>query len=291
MKLSQSFNILIKITVPIIVAFFVSCSTEPIILEPESVGDYYAYCTLLTTGSTHQILLGKSVPENKPIDIGNAQVTIFADSERTNFSYMGNGIYQNIKNKLEVKPGRNYHLNIQLPDGKSITGETTVPNEFNILFPAEEDTVEYDVNNQADTLTMPKVSWKASTGALSYQLAFEFVENNNLKISDIPVSTLRTCTFMPELLANDIQDATKQSIVQATLYVAALDSFNLVLPATRLFLPKFYDINPKTFREFNLKYQNELDSESKPSTNLSNAFGLFNSANIQQRKLWLKLKI
>ncbi|MEX2285423.1 MAG: DUF4249 family protein [Gemmatimonadota bacterium] len=44
--------------------------------------------------------------------------------------------YQTLDRALEVEPGRTYRLNVTTPDGRRLTGSTTVPADFQLLRPA-----------------------------------------------------------------------------------------------------------------------------------------------------------
>ena len=269
-----------------------SCSLDPIISDRESLGDFYAYSSLIT-GKRVQVLLGKTVPENPPVDIDNARVTMGYDSFTVPLSYAGDGLYCDINDELIVQPGQDYELSILLPDKKTIEGKTTIPGTFDIIYPTENDTVFYDQTQPSDTLRFPKISWSESEGAHAYVLSLQIENDDSFQVFSTCVTTFRTQTFLPEIILNADQILKREITAKGYITVAAVDSFTILPPCLRSFLPALYDYDSlTTYRDISAKYLQEYnDNQARPSSNLTNALGVFNSIHLVRREIWLKIFI
>lgn len=210
----------------IIILLFTGCSTEPIVIDPETTGDYYVFCELNPKYKQQQVLVGKTVPENYPIDVTDAVVTIQTDSQLVHFIYLGKGYYADIYTKLRVTAGTTYHLKVKLPNRNMITGIITTPGPFEILIPASGDTITHYLSRTLDTLALPRIEWSASTGVLFYVPQL-YVDDDTISANEH--STNQTTAFMPELEPriswNDSLSGEK--IVAAKLVVIAYDSTHL----------------------------------------------------------------
>ena len=79
--------------------------------------------------------------------VNNAKVKVYNDQQSINFRYKvdttasyGNFIGEYYTNNPAVPciyPKSSYYLNVTTEDGLNLTGSTTVPAEFNIIFPTD----------------------------------------------------------------------------------------------------------------------------------------------------------
>lgn len=122
----------------------------------------------------------------------DAVVTIAnGNGEAIRLEPIGNGFYRDTQNRLSVRNGERFRLNVD-QDGTLYTAETTVPPAFHINGLSDGDTVSvpYDhVPSQTDPIPFLHLSWTASPGSFFYRIA--------ALRSDVPYATLDH-TFEPD---------------------------------------------------------------------------------------------
>jgi len=256
----------------ILLLAFLSCSLDPVVIDPESMGDYYVDCLLSPTFEYQEVLVGKSIPESKPVDIKDAQVSITDLTENVvvTFTHIKNGIYRDIEKRLNVVYGHSYHLEVTLENGQRITGEKTLPDDFEIRAPAFGDTLGYFLEYKLDTLQMPHVGWTASENA-SFYSAHLLIETDNVRGGS--VFTYRNHILIPEIIPKFswADTLTDSSLVQASLVVFAYDSSQMFIPTTRLFLDNFVDYTREEWQ----KAINSYSTDVKQNSNVQGGIGRF----------------
>ena len=81
----------------------------------------------------HSYRIEEYMPESEGIT--NAQVTIRSDSQTVQFEHAGEGNYRDAGNSLLLIPGTTYHLEVEVPDGRELTGSCIMPAKPEIINP------------------------------------------------------------------------------------------------------------------------------------------------------------
>jgi hypothetical protein len=264
------------------------CSLDPIVTQPERMGDYYVFCKIQTQNSSQTVLVGKSVPESLPQDIDDATVTMQVQGESFELSSIGKGYYRDLREKIPVLPGKMYNLNVTLPNGENVSGSARVPGAFQITHPAEGDTIPCVLTTTPDTLTMPRVSWTPSEFARYYSVSLVVPHN---RISAATPHTFRNEVYFPELIASFNQDsvAVEPILLETKLWVTAYDSSRIEVPFhPRLFIDSSSDLTPEEEEMMNSEsYQATIYT----MTNLQGALGTFSANNRVEITIFLKIYI
>ena len=169
-----------------------SCTNDPIVHDPESLGLYDLRCKIAPSNSQLGAILEFINPENMPIDTHGATVTISGEEQLVTLSEIKPGFYTSGEALLEIKPGGQYGLSATCPDGSVLNGKTFVPGPFRIVKNSPNDTLEYIVKTfskqpwRQDNIP-PKIFWTRSQHALSYTLLIRGQK-----------SSVDTTVFLPE---------------------------------------------------------------------------------------------
>ena len=272
----------------VIVSFLISssCSLEPVVIEPETLGEYFVFCTLTPTLEEQELLLGKTVPENLPVPIANARVIISDDTHSVKLSHVGSGVYRDVDRLLKIRAGIKYSLNIALSHGKTILGETIIPGDFEIIFPSKGDTINHFLTSKLDTSLLCHVRWTQSKAAKFYTL---YLEINDKNITSTFINTFRNTAIIPELwpILSTPDSLTGEEIVSARLWVFARDSTFHFIPQGRHFLDFFTDYTEEELQEF---YNNSFRQFNRERTNLKGAIGAFCGISSASTEICLKIE-
>ena len=227
-----------------------ACSTDPVVIQPETLGDYYAFCTLSPGYEYQEVLVGKAIPESKWLDIDDALVSI-KDIESDNivyFTHIINGVYRDIDRKLEILNSHSYYLKVLFSNGHVITGTTFAPDDFTILAPVPNDTIEYFMGIKLDTLKMAKVKWTKAEGAKFYSV---FLQINDDMFNSVPVYTFQSQVYLPEIIPRfDWSSVIKDTVlVKSVLMVSAYDSTQSFNASRRAFIDGFVDFTEEQWHE------------------------------------------
>jgi len=264
-----------------------SCSLDSVVVDPDTLGDYFVFCTLAPSFEKQELLLGKTVPENLPVAITDASVIISDDTHSVIFSHTGSGIYRDVNRLLKIQAGNHYRLNITLDNGKIISGETVIPDNFNILVPSVGDTINHFLTSKLDTSSLCHVCWTESIGAKYYTV---YLEINDKNITSTFINTFRQTALIPELLPKlSMSDSLKgEEIIPAKLYVFARDSTFNFFPNKRVFLDFFTDFTEKELAEWYNSYPWRFNEKR---TNLKGAIGAFSGISSANTEIYLKVKM
>jgi len=212
--------------------FLISCSTDPLVLNPEALGDYYIRSKISPNLDRQGVIVGKTIPENMPIDITNAIITISSENQSVCFDEIEAGIYVDTQKQLKVLPGNFYTIDAKFPDGHLMNGRTTVPDEFQFITSSIKDTLVYILldkgNYFSNEIIAPEIAWSKSEHALSYELLI--VEKEGIKGR---ITTIDTSVVLPSLypIQNLQLDTTISWIDLAVIIeVVAHDSSFLAYP-------------------------------------------------------------
>ena len=267
-----------------------SCSLDPVVIDPETLGDYYVFCTLSPGYSHQEILVGKSVPEDLPVAITDAEVTIRSDSQSVMFTHIKNGLYRDENNDLKLNPGSTYTLDIKLQNGEQITGETTLPGTFDILYPHDGDTVQHFLSRTLDTLLLAHVGWLQSERAKFYSVYLKIEDD---LIAGNLVSTFRSDVIIPELTPRFLwTDTLKCEIMTpALLYIFAHDSTQRFPGYSRCFLDPYTDFTWKDLEDWIIGFEDRIQGFDADKIKLKGAIGVFNSIGMSKKEINLKVTI
>lgn len=265
------------------------CSLEPKVIEPETLGNYYVFCTLAPTFDEHKLEIAKSLPEIMPEPVTDAEVYIRNSTKTVRLTHTQGSKYRDVNRELQIQPGETYYLDIFRNGHKIINGQTTLPGPFNILTPENGDTVNYTLQQGTiDTLSFPRVKWSESQRAKYYSVNLKI--DNDLVGGNIH-NTFRKSIFFPEILPRfSNQDSVKKTIlVPAQLYVFALDSsFVFIGFNSRRFMDSFADWTREESEEVSKYYPYWYD---KSKINLNGAAGAFNGTSMAKIDIFVKIKI
>jgi len=287
-------RLLIMKQIPYFLVFFLlltlsGCSLEPKVIEPETLGNYYIFCTLAPTFDEHKLEIGKSLPEIMPEPVTDAEVYIRNSTKTVHLTHTQGSKYRDVNRELQIQPGETYYLDIFRDGHKIINGQTTLPGPFDILIPGNGDTVNYTLSRGAiDTLSFPQVKWSESHRAKYYSVNIKI--DNDLVEGNVH-NTFRRAIFFPDIVPKfSYQDSVKKTIiVPAQLYVFALDSsFVFMNFNARRFGENITDWTREEAKEAGKYYPYWYD---KSKINLNGAAGAFNGISMAKIDIFVKIKI
>jgi len=279
-----------KIIILFILIMTLSCSLDPVIIDPESLGDYFVFCTLCPGFNHQSLLLVKTKPEKLPTEITDAVVTINSDIQSVQFTHIKKGVYQDVVQKLIVKSGMKYNLNIELTDGRIITGQTILPGHYKITSPSAGDTIQHFLSQKLDTLLLPHVKWTKSVGAKYYTVLLDL---NDSLMTNKAVSTFRNDIIFPELIPKFSWGDTIEceKLVKTNLYVFARDSSARFIPMTRAFLDSFTDYTSMEEDDWFNGFQDKIQGYDSTKIKLYGAIGVFNGISMEKEEIYMKVNI
>lgn len=158
-------------TLLLLCILFVYCSIDPVVQDADTVGDYFAYCTLSPELEKQIVLVGRTVPESLPYWYDNVVITLSGCGQSSQFRYLSNGRYEEIPPCVPLKGDSLYSLNVLFPGGHRITATTRMPGDFAIIDPAPGDTLYYQLGPRSNPKyhqVLPAVEWLPSSGAYYY---------------------------------------------------------------------------------------------------------------------------
>ncbi len=202
----------------VIFLLVVSCSLDPVIIEPETLGDYYISCTLSPEVEFQHVLLGKTVPESDPVDINDAVIYISSHQQNVRFYNIGNGLYQDSKEKLMVTAGQYYELRAELKNGHVIKAQTVLPDTIEFLSPLRGDTVAHYIGSDIDTSMLAKIKWKASENAEHFTVIL--IVPDSSEFAGRVLNTFRHEVYIPAIVPR-YQTPTGPIILPDTLFAPA----------------------------------------------------------------------
>ena len=200
------------------------CTTDPVVIDPQTLGDYYVYSVISPNIDQQGAIVGKTIPENMPYDISGALVQIHGDDGTFALKEYKPGIYIDMDNTLRIIPAVKYFLTVMLPNGRRLSGETTVPGRFNILNHA--DSLDYTIRGTGDSAEyqVPCISWTRSANAYDYNLS---ITNVKKEWDSGGFATSDTTVSMPILYSfNAMRDDTTISSmkIETAIKITARDS-------------------------------------------------------------------
>ena len=210
------------------VTCFFSCTTDPVLIDADSLSEYYVRSKISPNVNSIGVIVGKTFPENMPDDIGGARVTVTGAQSYVLLKEWKPGRYIDAAKDLSILPGHNYNLSITLPEGNVINGRTTVPGDFGLVDAIHSDTLEYTFYKINDHYLVnslaSEISWNKSLHALSYRVFLEPLSGNFPAGSKTTIDT-NTVVKLYRLHHNIFMDSFSDQIVSKYLInITAFDS-------------------------------------------------------------------
>jgi len=242
------------------------CSTDPILVDPDSLGEYYLNCKISPGISQQTVWIGKTVPEFMPQDIEGAKVIIQSDDQSVVLAPGKAGEYIDVSSNLIVAPGKRYQISALLPDGAFLTAHTVVPVQCKLL--SSTDTLQYivDIPNTPYTLPdrlariAPLIRWTRSEHGFSYRITF----GSSLS------STVDTSLTLPWA---------KELIPQSEIIPSSMVSYRAVSLAITVFdstyLPPISSYMSAAARQRIIDLSQQLNLVQGDNDNINGGFGYF----------------
>ncbi len=145
------------------------CSIEPVVYKEETVGDYFAYCTLAPYRDKQQVLVGRTVPESLPRYYQDAVVILSGAGSSSVLEPVKEGVYEEPGRGIPIIGDSLYTLSVLFPDEHRIRAECRVPGNFHMLTPQSGDTLDVRISPYPYTNTvLPHIYWSESRNAYYY---------------------------------------------------------------------------------------------------------------------------
>jgi len=200
-------------------------STKKEIYNPEYEPEISVFSVISTDNGDEFVIVEKTMRLNESdlnsssTIIDDAQVFVKDGTENVQFrfykrpggsawrdDYLSLGIYLDLNNELRAETGRTYQLTVRVPDGRTVTGSTTIPPVPEITRPAQGTAL------RKDNIKNTSIHWRDnpnSTGEKINILSDYFVYEPPATLSDVD----------DYLLVNDVVPLSDT----ATIKIAALD--------------------------------------------------------------------
>ena len=253
-----------------------SCSLDPVVHDEETIGDYFAYCTLAPYVEKQKVLVGQTVPESLPRYDSNVLVTLFGAGGISSFTHTKNGIYEEVSPCLPIIGDSVYTLNVLFPDGHQIEAHTRIPGDFIILEPQPGDTLYYQIGSRESPSTnaiLPFVEWTTSKHTYYYQAEGRTEEIYGWDIARTNYTRIYV-PYYPYHIINTIFPPEYDAQVQ--LVITAIDSSRVFSAISRWsMLPDSLDYKSG----FNLIDEGNLSGINYNQLDIQGGIGFFNAVN------------
>lgn len=258
------FGFIMKIVKLVFLLFFIaSCTTDPILVNPDLSGDYFVRCKIWPGIEKVGAVVGKTRPQDISVDISGAVVAITHNNQSTILSEYQAGFYIDQVKEIKVVSGEKYSILVNLPDGHVLSGDTFVPGDFSIH--STSDTLLYVIqqfNNQIYESHPEPLFWNISQNAFCYGVAF--FDPSSLFGSYVP--TFKTTGYLPD--QDDVfSDLTETILIEERIIaVTAYDS---------TFLPGYRWRLPESELETVENYKKTLNLIEGQNDNINGGIGYF----------------
>jgi len=272
-----------------IAALLLNCSIDPVVQEADTIGDYFAYCTLMPYSEKQTVLVGRTVPESLPYWYNDVEITLSGLGKTSQFRCLGSGKYEEILPALPITGGSVYTLNVLFPDGHRITATTRVPGDFTILEPTHGDTLYYQIGPRKDPKfkhIFPVIEWSPS------ERAYYYVSNSIVK--DGPCGggiaftnyTKISIPFYP-------YNCWVEGAAQLTDYYTHLTLFVVAIDSSRGFhAQRRYWLGPEDLPDYDPVFDRLEENSVKPEyLDIHGGMGFFNAVNRAECDFVLHVKV
>ncbi len=258
-----------------------SCSLDPVVLDPEIRGDYFAYCTLSPTYPYQQVIVGKTFPEDYPEYYDDARVVIRYNDQAVSFESVGDGKYRDLNEQIKVLPETDYDLEVKFSSGNVLTAQTHVPGAFNIHV-SDGDTLNHFLSRAHDPLKSTRIAWSESRNCYYYTCMFTYIESD--KFWSYKVDSFRQSIYLPSLGYRYGETLYGHHVESATLFVVARDSSFVFRPQAmrpnELYQDFLLEEEHRDARYFDSKYE---------KMHFQGGMGVFNAVAMDSVRIFLAI--
>ena len=257
--------------------FLPGCSTDPVIVNPSEFEKLYVLGVLSPQALQQEVYLSVSQLYELPKPVENATVRISSPKGEIHLVHVSNGIYRDLSGKLEVSPGNDYRLLVNMSDGRELSATTRVPTNFQILQPLPGDTIRaHRPDKYSIEFSLP-IKWTIGTGwitqvTIHYQYSEERYDNRDEFITAGDTLFYRRGTYAP----------TDTSITGGILYLTHYDSVFSIHQLLQRTISS-YDFPLETINQLRSKYADDR-------INVNGAFGVFGSVVVDSVRFHLRVE-
>ncbi len=259
---------------------YLSCSLDPVVIDPDTLSEYYLFCCIDPSYTEQIVLAGKAIPESMPEAVTNAKITLSCRDQTILLSHTHDGVYKNSINKFTVNPNDTCRLEMFIDSQMVASGAVQMPGPFEIIYPQPDDTItiEYPHSWPIDTTGRPKFKWQPSARALYYNIDLKLPHE---LYQGSFYSTFFTSTYVPEFyhsMDRADNEVCSDTTITVPLTIVAVDS-------TFRFIPNYGDLESMSpeFRKLEELYSFYLQDDhytyNTKNNNLNGAKGVFNATN------------
>ncbi len=173
---------LIKTTVFLMLGIL-SCTHDPILVEPDSMGTYYLISQISPDISPNGAVVGYALPETISEDVSGAVVTLSGNGQSVVLDELQPGVYADEQEQVDIVPGQRYDISARINKDVLLYAYTYLPGEFRLLKEDMPDTLEYIVQGFIDgggtyffptIYDPPQIKWTKSKYAFSYSVHINY---------------------------------------------------------------------------------------------------------------------
>lgn len=182
-------------TVILILIFIMGCGYDTIeeIYNPNYTPEISVFSIISTDNNQEFVIVEETIQLNEYDEydsntiIEDAEVFIIGDADTTQFTfyknsqsnyndYLSKGIYLDVNNEFLAEAGKTYQLVVNVPDGRTVTGSTTVPQIPAISQPAHWTLL------QKETIRNTSIQWEDNPNTIGYSVNFlvEVIGSNEI---------------------------------------------------------------------------------------------------------------
>ena len=208
-------------TVILILTCILGCGYAPTeeTYNPDYTPEISVFSIISTDNNQEFVIVEKTLQLNETDKdnskiIDDAEVFIISDDDTVQFffyqiysnedDYLNKGIYLDLYNEFLAEAGKTYRLMVNVPDGTTVTGSTTVPETPTIFQPAPGSIL------QKETIANTSIEFDDNPNTVGYSVNFIVeISGNNQKINILPEYYTNespiTLTFIDDfLLLNNV---------------------------------------------------------------------------------------
>ncbi len=167
----------------VFVLLHLSCTHDPILVDPDSMGTYYLISQISPNISPNGAVVGYSLPETMPEDVSGAEVTLAGNGQNVVLSELQPGVYADDQKMVDVVPGERYDISARINEDVLLYAHTYLPGDFFVLKENMPDTLVYLLKGlyykRFDSFLFfvkevepPLIKWSNSEHAFVYQLTW-----------------------------------------------------------------------------------------------------------------------
>ncbi len=221
---------LIKITIFLMLGIL-SCTHDPILVDPDSMGTYYLISQISPDISPNGAVVGYSLPETMPEDVSGAVVTLSGNNQSAVLDELQPGVYGDEQEQVDIIPGQRYDISARINKDVLLYAYTYLPGEFRLLKEEMPDTLEYIYKGY----TQKYYPYFSISEYVSPQIRYSKSENAfwySIRMNYYGISSFDSNSMLPAFKHASTRDTlVSEWTEQIRLSIVAYDSTNLPYPA------------------------------------------------------------